>query len=128
MMGPTSQGTELGVRIKWPNDIYCGNLKLGGILCQTAYRDQKFHLVSGVGLNLDNPEPTTCINALFEARQRAAGLSPPFTRVCKEVGTFIPAAYGGASRCGGYLRSVREVFQRRSIRLPTSRDVMFLLF
>lgn len=80
------QGTRLGVKIKWPNDIYCDNLKLGGILCQSTYRDQKFHLVSGVGLNVDNRQPTTCVNELFEAKQRVAGLAPPYANISKEVG------------------------------------------
>eukprot|EP00884_Botryococcus_braunii_P002285 jgi/Botrbrau1/12057/Bobra.0295s0012.1 len=78
------QGTQLGVKIKWPNDIYCDNLKLGGILCQTTYRDHRFHLVSGVGLNVDNRQPTTCVNGLFEAKQRAAGLPEPYTAISKE--------------------------------------------
>lgn len=82
-----AQGSRLGVKIKWPNDIYCDNLKLGGILCHSTYRDHKFHLVAGIGLNLDNREPTTCINALVEAKQMAAGLRDPFATVSREVST-----------------------------------------
>lgn len=36
------------MRIKWPNDLYAGPLKLGGILCHSSYRDQLFHIVIGV--------------------------------------------------------------------------------
>lgn len=34
----------LDVRIKWPNDLYAGAHKLGGILCQTVYRDRQFQV------------------------------------------------------------------------------------
>lgn len=42
------QGKPIDVRIKWPNDLYAGPLKLGGILCHSSYRDQLFHIVIGV--------------------------------------------------------------------------------
>jgi biotin--protein ligase len=61
------QGAELDVRIKWPNDIYANNLKLGGILCHSSYREGQFHVIMGVGLNVSNREPTTCVQALVEA-------------------------------------------------------------
>jgi len=32
----------LGVRIKWPNDLYLGEAKLGGVLCNSVYRDRHF--------------------------------------------------------------------------------------
>ncbi|PRW20579.1 biotin-- ligase 2-like [Chlorella sorokiniana] len=65
-------GKSIDVRIKWPNDLYAGPLKLGGILCHSSYRDQLFHIVIGVGLNLSNREPTTCVDALIEAVAAAA--------------------------------------------------------
>lgn len=99
------QGSQLGVKIKWPNDIYCDNFKLGGILCHSTYRDHKFHLVAGIGLNLDNREPTTCINALVEAKQRAAGLGDPFATICKEVSALDRCARGSLSQV--FVRSMR---------------------
>ncbi|EFN52509.1 hypothetical protein CHLNCDRAFT_26827 [Chlorella variabilis] len=53
-------GGAIDVRIKWPNDVYAGGLKLGGILCHSSYRDSLFHIILGVGLNLSNRQPTTC--------------------------------------------------------------------
>lgn len=41
-----------GMRIKWPNDIYCGGFKLGGILAEA----KGGAVVMGVGLNV-NEEP-----------------------------------------------------------------------
>ncbi len=49
-MPPSCQGKSIDVRVKWPNDLYAGPLKLGGILCHSSYRDQLFHIVIGVSL------------------------------------------------------------------------------
>ncbi|KAK1293679.1 hypothetical protein QJS10_CPB17g01503 [Acorus calamus] len=55
----------LDVRIKWPNDLYLNGLKVGGVLCTSTYRSKKFNVSAGVGLNLDNEKPTTCLNAVL---------------------------------------------------------------
>ncbi|BDA42446.1 Biotin-protein ligase [Coccomyxa sp. Obi] len=73
------------VRIKWPNDIYGQKLKLGGILCQSAYRNQQFHVVIGIGLNLSNRQPTTCIDALIEQKHRELNLEGSAQPVKREV-------------------------------------------
>lgn len=56
----------IDVKIKWPNDLYLNGLKLGGILCTSTYRSTKFHVSVGVGLNVDNDQPTTCLNAVLK--------------------------------------------------------------
>lgn len=68
-------GSGLVTDIKWPNDIYCGGVKLGGILCNSVYRAQQFQVIIGVGLNISNDDPTTCINAAV--RRRAQELNLP---------------------------------------------------
>ncbi|VFQ64956.1 unnamed protein product [Cuscuta campestris] len=35
--------SHLVVRIKWPNDLYLDGLKIGGILCTSTYKSQKFN-------------------------------------------------------------------------------------
>ena len=60
-----SKGIES--KIKWPNDIYCGNRKICGILIENSVRDGLLNSsVIGVGLNLnqtvfpsDVPNPTS---------------------------------------------------------------------
>ncbi len=45
---------EMGVytRIKWPNDLYVGDRKLCGILCEAIYRGAKIDgIVIGIGVN-----------------------------------------------------------------------------
>jgi len=49
------------VRLKWPNDLYVGERKLGGILIEARWREQSLEwLAIGVGINLRAPvtEPT----------------------------------------------------------------------
>ncbi|CAN6851870.1 unnamed protein product [Brassica oleracea] len=56
----------IDVKIKWPNDLYLNGLKVGGILCTSTYRSSIFHVSVGVGLNVDNDQPTTCLNAVLK--------------------------------------------------------------
>ncbi|KAF0686199.1 Aste57867_21985 [Aphanomyces stellatus] len=53
------------VYIKWPNDLYADNKKLGGILCQSEFFQGQFILTTGIGLNISNAEPTLCLNQLL---------------------------------------------------------------
>lgn len=52
----------LRVRIKWPNDIYHAGLKIGGALIHTTWAAGSFSVLTGIGLNLSNSAPTTCLN------------------------------------------------------------------
>lgn len=79
------QGAALDVRIKWPNDLYAGGLKLGGVLCHSVYRARAFATVTGVGLNLANREPTTCVDALVAARHAELALPGAPAPVPREV-------------------------------------------
>lgn len=40
---------ETVIQIKWPNDLYCGGKKLGGILCEK----QGAKVIMGIGINLN---------------------------------------------------------------------------
>ncbi|GJP34876.1 hypothetical protein CLOM_g19358, partial [Closterium sp. NIES-68] len=62
------RGTSLPqVALKWPNDIFLGGQKVGGVLCTSSYRSKAFDVTVGIGLNVDNTHPTTCINAALQA-------------------------------------------------------------
>jgi biotin--protein ligase len=53
--------------LKWPNDIYTKKtVKIGGVLCQSVFHSGKFHVTVGIGLNVDNDTPTTCLNTLIK--------------------------------------------------------------
>ncbi|KAJ0266085.1 Biotinyl protein ligase (BPL) and lipoyl protein ligase (LPL) [Hirschfeldia incana] len=47
-------------------DLYLNGLKVRGILCTSTYRSRKFHVSVGVRLNVDNDQPTTCLNAVLK--------------------------------------------------------------
>lgn len=55
----------IDVRIKWPNDLYLNGIKVGGILCTSTYSSKKFNVSVGIGLNVDNELPTTCLNKVL---------------------------------------------------------------
>lgn len=78
------------VQLKWPNDLYVGGRKLGGVLIEARWREQSLEwLAIGVGINLRPPadEPN------------AIGLRDGVSRdeVLDEI---VPAIRGAASRRG----------------------------
>lgn len=83
------QGQGVDVRIKWPNDVYGNRLKIGGILCQSVYRDQAFHVVIGTGINLSNRHPTTCIDALIEEQHKELSLPGTPATIQPEVTSLL---------------------------------------
>jgi len=42
--------------IKWPNDIYCDNYKIGGILTKTEILSKTAQVIVGVGLNVNSDQ------------------------------------------------------------------------
>ena len=79
------QGSSLDVRIKWPNDIYSNGLKVGGILCHSTYRSKEFQVIVGVGLNLDNSQPTTCINRIMQHQHAELQQQHELQPIAREV-------------------------------------------
>ncbi|XP_054873360.1 biotin--protein ligase isoform X3 [Amphiprion ocellaris] len=58
---------DIDLRVKWPNDIYHGNLmKLGGVLVTSTVIGSTFHLLIGCGFNVTNSSPTVCVNDLIK--------------------------------------------------------------
>ncbi|MFA5014188.1 MAG: biotin--[acetyl-CoA-carboxylase] ligase [Actinomycetota bacterium] len=46
-------GYGINAIIKWPNDIYCGKSKLGGILAEVEKVDDSVFLIIGIGINVN---------------------------------------------------------------------------
>ena len=57
------EGIEgIDINIKWPNDVYVNRkTKICGIMCQSTYAGGMFDITSGIGINVSNRKPTTCI-------------------------------------------------------------------
>jgi BirA family biotin operon repressor/biotin-[acetyl-CoA-carboxylase] ligase len=55
--------TDGAVKVKWPNDLFLGVHKFGGILCEASWEGPRLdHVIVGIGLNLlqaedEFPEP-----------------------------------------------------------------------
>ena len=68
-LGAFKSPADYPFRIKWPNDIHAysdnGHVKVGGILCQSSAAQGRFSLVVGLGLNVDNEQPTTSVNSVL---------------------------------------------------------------
>ena len=81
------QGCDVDIKIKWPNDIYSNGMKIGGILCHSTYRAKEFQVVIGVGLNLDNSQPTTCVNDVLKHQHTHLQLQTKLEPIIREVMT-----------------------------------------
>lgn len=58
--------SETSIRIKWPNDVFAKNVKIGGVLCEATLRGAEFHITVGVGVNITNAKPTACLREAVE--------------------------------------------------------------
>ncbi|NXN95859.1 BPL1 ligase, partial [Rhinopomastus cyanomelas] len=79
---PGYEGIEL--RVKWPNDIYYSDLmKLGGVLVNSTLVETTFHILIGFGFNVNNSNPTICINDLIRQFNKEEGTKlKPLTADC----------------------------------------------
>ena len=76
------------VRLKWPNDLLCAGGKLGGILVEARWRDQRPEWVAiGLGVNVRAPGAGT------------AGLAPGARRV-EILAELVPALRAAAAATG----------------------------
>lgn len=77
------------LKVKWPNDIYCGNKKLGGILIQNILFGTNIQSsIIGIGLNInqinfnkDLPNPVS----LAIATQQEFDLSEILEKLCEKI-------------------------------------------
>jgi biotin--protein ligase len=78
----------LDVQIKWPNDIYYSGVKIGGALIHTTWAasTQQFCVLTGIGLNVSNSQPTTCLDDIIisQQQQQQQQQKQGPARVCKE--------------------------------------------
>ncbi|XP_041877237.1 biotin--protein ligase [Corvus kubaryi] len=65
---------DIELRVKWPNDIYYSDLmKLGGVLVNSTLVETTFHILIGFGFNVNNSNPTICINDLIAKFNKEEG-------------------------------------------------------
>lgn len=83
--GGRSEGV-LGVRIKWPNDVYAlvkgeggkvEKVKMGGILVNSNYAGGQFRIMAGCGVNILNALPTTSLSLLTQIHNSSLPADAP---------------------------------------------------
>ena len=67
---------QWGLRLKWPNDLWLGQAKLGGILIETAALGERRYAVVGVGINIKEPAPGWLPPVAGEAAAAAPAVAP----------------------------------------------------
>lgn len=94
---------SLALRLKWPNDLFCGGKKLGGILCELvpgalAPNGEGFAcVVLGIGINLLTPAerlPLATATSLAVELGPAAGALPAFACLREDLLTSIARGLG----------------------------------
>ena len=98
------------VSIKWPNDIYCSNKKLCGILLETSLKSPR-HLVMGFGINVNiaqeqfPPDLRGVATSLFIESARSIDTSALLNRICDLLSEFLELPADQA-----HIRYVRRLY------------------
>jgi BirA family biotin operon repressor/biotin-[acetyl-CoA-carboxylase] ligase len=78
-----------GLKIKWPNDIYYNDMKLGGMLIENAIQGTQIkHSIIGIGLNInqDNfPESVPNAASIKQILQRDYDLRQILSDICSHI-------------------------------------------
>ena len=78
-----------GLKIKWPNDIYYNDMKLGGMLIENAIQGSQIkHSIIGIGLNInqDNfPENVPNAASIKQILQRDYDLRQILSDLCSHI-------------------------------------------
>ena len=81
---------EEPVRLKWPNDLYVDEKKLGGILIEVRWREQRLEWIAvGIGINVQAPIDVSMSAGLDSGTQRVEVLVD-----------LVPALRGAATASG----------------------------
>lgn len=95
--------TDSEVRVKWPNDLMLDDGKLGGILIESRWRDERVDWIAiGIGINCRVP------TAIPHARAMRDGVS----RI-DVLGELVPAIRRAASISGALSAAELHDFERR---------------
>lgn len=83
--------------IKWPNDIFYGKRKVGGILTEIISQGSGHTVIIGIGLNVNNEPPREVENAtsLFEITGEKIGISQLLSMISSEMKRLYNLATSG---------------------------------
>ena len=101
-LDPFSDGP---VQVKWPNDLYAGGQKLGGILVEARWRDRALDWIAiGVGINVRRPP----------GEPNAASLRNGVSRI-DVLRAVVPRLRASVARVGPLDATERSAFAARDI-------------
>lgn len=84
---------RLGVKLKWPNDIYIAKddsyVKIGGIIVTCSISEGQYILVFGSGTNVNNSHPTTSLNSSIEAYRKKHNVPMEHIKLEALLGRFL---------------------------------------
>jgi BirA family transcriptional regulator, biotin operon repressor / biotin---[acetyl-CoA-carboxylase] ligase len=100
---------ESPVRLKWPNDLYVGTRKLGGILVEARWQSGAPQWVAiGVGVNVRAPRADANVNV------NGAGLRSDVKRL-DVLEAMVPAIRAAAARTGALDDAELQAFAERDL-------------
>ena len=99
----TLLGADPELKLKWPNDLYFGNQKLGGILIENTLSGPKIqYSIIGIGLNINQLElalPTATSFAQITGRAYSREALAARLLECLE-GRYLQLRAGQVAACG----------------------------
>ncbi|XP_022103514.1 biotin--protein ligase-like isoform X2 [Acanthaster planci] len=99
---------DMDLRLKWPNDIYYSDkMKLGGVIVNSSSLDNVFHAIIGCGFNVDNSDPTICINDLVRLHNKQTNSDLPLLTVEQLIARAVNQI---ESLIGGFQREGPKLF------------------
>ena len=116
--------TRIPVRIKWPNDLFIDNKKVGGILLEmSGERDEVEWIVAGIGLNVNTEysELPVALRRTAVSLKMAGGVPVDRSELLANLLISLEKAYIDVSK-NGFERSLRE-FRERDYLLNRSVSV-----
>jgi BirA family biotin operon repressor/biotin-[acetyl-CoA-carboxylase] ligase len=119
-------------RIKWPNDLYWGDRKAGGILIENSFRGDRWAFaVAGIGINVNQTEFAALASETHRGPQATArnpvslrqitGQSYDAVQLARELGTCLDRRYreltGGNSAGKVSAGGISDLFAEYNTRL-----------
>ncbi len=87
---------DIRVTLKWPNDIYYGGAKLGGVLCESSTQGERWgDVIVGIGLNI-NVAPDVADQSTVALR-RVLGRAEDVERLAHSLTRFFELHWAGYS-------------------------------
>ena len=109
-----------GLKIKWPNDIYYGNRKLGGMLIENMIQGGQIkNAIVGIGLNINQqnfPDYLPNATSVKQILQQDYDLNTLLSDICRHIEAYY------LNLKAGKILFVRETYLNRLYRLNEQQE------